>query len=111
MSSYARGQAAEHQATVILQQKGFTVLTRNWKTKFCEIDIIAQKERCLYFVEVKYRHKATWGSALDYITPKKLRQMRFAAESWVHYHSWRGEYQLAALAINDKDTRLVLIQS
>jgi hypothetical protein len=38
----------------------------------------------MYFVEVKYRRTNRQGSGLEYVTAKKLEQMRFAASSWVH---------------------------
>jgi hypothetical protein len=39
------------------------------------------------------------GSGLEYITAKKLKQMRFAAEAWVRDRNWPGEYQLAAVEV------------
>jgi Holliday junction resolvase-like predicted endonuclease len=35
---------------------------------------------------VKYRRNANQGSGLEYVTSKKLEQMRFAAENWVAVH-------------------------
>lgn len=61
----------------------------------------------MYFVEVKYRRSTTCGSGLDYITPKKLQRMQFAAESWTHNHAWTGDYQLAAVAIDGQHITVV----
>lgn len=36
------------------------------------------------------------------LTPKKLRQMQFAAEMWVSNSDWQGEYQLAAMGIDSE---------
>lgn len=100
MTNYASGHASEITAADYLKQRGFKVIDINWKTKYCEIDIVAQKEKAVYFVEVKSRKNSQQGFGLDYITPKKLSQMRFAAEMWVSNHSWPGEYQLAAIGID-----------
>lgn len=100
MSSTDSGRAAEARAADHLRQHGFKIVAQNWRTRLCEIDIIAQKAKVIYFVEVKYRSTGAQGSGLDYITPRKLKQMRFAAESWVHAHGWSGPYQLAAIAVD-----------
>ncbi|HEU4830886.1 MAG TPA: ribonuclease HII [Candidatus Saccharimonadales bacterium] len=74
------GDAAETEVTDYLKRSGHTILDRNWKTKYCEIDIVSQAKDIIYFTEVKYRKKSDQGGGLAAITPKKLRQMRFAAE-------------------------------
>lgn len=66
----------------------------------CEIDVIAERDNIIYFCEVKYRRTGRQGSGLDYITPKKLQQMHFAAASWVHMHAWQGVYQLCAIEVS-----------
>jgi len=77
------GDIAENLAASYLEGKSFTIVARNWKTKFCEIDIIARKENVIYFVEVKYRKQSKWGDGLDAVGKTKLRKMKFAAEYYV----------------------------
>lgn len=100
MSSYTLGVTGENQAASYFRSRGYTVVDRNWRTRWCEIDIIAKKDGCLHFVEVKYRTNPKWGTAIDYLTPNKLRQMKFAANLWVHRYRWTGNYKLLALAID-----------
>lgn len=99
------GATAEEKVAEHLQASGFTLHARNWRTKWCEIDIIAEKDQTLYFVEVKYRRSRRTGDGLAAITPRKLRQMRFAAEMWLHSHDTDHravrEYRLAAVAVGD----------
>ena len=111
MSNYTTGHQAEVTAANYLKTKDFSIHMLNWKTKYCEIDIVAQKDQRLYFVEVKYRRKSTWGNALDYITPTKLRRMRFAAEAWVKAHGWQGEYQLGAVSIDGDNISFTAIST
>jgi len=99
MSTKDIGNRGENIASLYLVDNGYTVLARNWKTKWCEIDIIAQKSDCIYFVEVKYRSSSDYGDALAYITPKKLQHMNFAAQVWIQAHRYEGDCQLAAIAI------------
>jgi len=100
MSNFAAGRRAEAASAAFLEVHGYQIVAQNWRTRWCEIDIVAKRRRTLYFCEVKYRRGAWQGSGLDYITPKKLQQMRFAAESWVHMHAWRGDYQLLAIELS-----------
>ena len=90
------GEAAEDEAAKYLINSGYKIVERNWKTKWCEVDIIAKKDSCIFFVEVKYRQSDLQGSGFDYITPAKLRKMKLAAASWVEINSWDGEYTLSA---------------
>jgi len=74
------GDNAESIASSYLLNHGHKIIDRNWKTRFCEIDIVSRKSDTIYFTEVKYRQKTDQGGGLAAITPKKLRQMMFATE-------------------------------
>jgi Holliday junction resolvase-like predicted endonuclease len=99
VTNHKSGHDAEKVAAEYLVDHGYKVVELNWKTRYCEIDIVAQKDNRIYFVEVKSRRTLFQGSGMDYITRKKLSQMRFAAEMWVSEHNWTGDYQLAAISI------------
>lgn len=103
MTSVATGRQAEGVAAAFLEYKGCQVVARNWRTRQCEIDIVAVRDDIVYFCEVKYRRTANQGHGLDYITNQKLRQMQFAARSWVHAHGWAGQYRLAAIEVSGPD--------
>jgi Holliday junction resolvase-like predicted endonuclease len=95
-----------------LEQEAFEIIDRNWKTKVCEIDIIASKDKVIYFVEVKYRSSLSQGGGFEYIAAKKLKQMAFAAEVWKQNHNWYGDCRLMAAAVsgvNCEDIELVEI--
>jgi uncharacterized protein (TIGR00252 family) len=99
MSTTDIGRKAENAVTEYLEQKGYEILERNWRTRWCEIDVVALKDMTVYFVEVKYRKNNYQGDGLEYITPKKLQQMHFAAELWVNNRRWSDDYVLAATAV------------
>jgi putative endonuclease len=104
MTNYAHGHDAEKYAAAYLKKQGYKVLELNWRRPRAEIDIVARKKRGpVMFVEVKYRESDKQGGGLDYITPRKLTQMQFAAELWVTEHNYDGEYVLAALEISGVD--------
>ncbi len=94
------GRDAENAVADYLKSQGFKILEQNWKTRWCEIDIIALMDGCVHFVEVKYRSHRSQGSGLDYITPAKLRQMTFAAEFWIANDHKYEEYVLSAAEVS-----------
>jgi uncharacterized protein (TIGR00252 family) len=106
-TNYQSGHDAEKLAAEYLKKHKFKIRELNWKTRFCEIDIVAEKKKTVYFVEVKSRKSADFGSGLEYITPKKLDQMRFAAELWVANNDWSGDYRLAVIAIDAENITFV----
>jgi ribonuclease HII len=98
-SNYYVGHLAEQYGASFLTHEGYEIVSLNWTTPRCEVDIICRKANIIYFVEVKYRKNDAQGTGLDYITSRKLQQMEYAAESWVHLNGWTGDYSLAALEI------------
>ena len=94
------GRQAEDAAADYLKRHGCKIISQNWRNVRCEIDIVAQRNKTIYFCEVKYRANLDQGSGLEYITPKKLNQMRFAAETWVYENDWKADYQLCAIEVS-----------
>lgn len=98
------GRRAEAAVAHYLQQRGHTLLEKNWRTRWCEIDLITQHQSAVYFIEVKYRQNALYGSGLDYITPRKARQMHFAADLWLSNNTSVGNTcSLAAAEVSGRD--------
>ena len=80
MTTRQIGDKGEQAAADWLAAGGHEIIARNWRTRYCEIDIVSVKGEALYFTEVKYRKNDDFGDGLAAITAKKQRQMRFAAE-------------------------------
>lgn len=99
MSTTAIGRQAEDVAAAFLMKQGYKILMQNWRTRYCEIDIVAEKQSCVNFVEVKYRISKLQGEGFDYVTARKLRQMTRAAEFWLSSHQWDGSCSLAAIEV------------
>lgn len=103
MNTTSTGNQAEDAVAEYLRAQGYDIVEQNWKTKWCEIDVVARKADTVYFVEVKYRKSSFQGDGLAYITDKKLQQMAFAAELWVSNHNWEGGYELLGAAVTGED--------
>lgn len=79
MNRAARGATAEALAADFLCSRGLTVLTRNYRCRLGEIDIVARDRDAIVFVEVRLRSNAAFGGAAASITPaKRLRMVRAA---------------------------------
>lgn len=94
------GGQAEQAAAKYLHEKGYEIINQNWRTRSCEIDIVAKKDEHIYFIEVKYRRLISWGAGLEYITPKKIKQMKFAAEQWISANQPFDSYHLSAIEVS-----------
>ena len=73
------GKEAEESAARFLKTKGYKVFRRNYKTKFSEIDIIAEDQGVICFIEVKARHSKLFGEPTEAVSPVKQRQISKAA--------------------------------
>ena len=61
MSNVSFGKDGEEKARKYLKKKGYRILHANFKTQLGEIDIIAEHEGCIVFVEVKTRSGSGYG--------------------------------------------------
>ena len=100
MNTTGIGKAAEQIVAKCLELEGYEIIELNWRRPSCEIDIIAQKGRIAYFIEVKFRASDSQGSGLDYITPKKLKQIKYAAELWMSESNWSGDGRICAASVS-----------
>ncbi len=100
MSNYSAGHQAEKVAAEYLEGNGYKIKVINWQTPMCEIDIVAEKNSVMYFIEVKFRSSDQQGGGLEYITPAKLRQMEFAAKNWVQAERYEGDWELGGLEVS-----------
>jgi putative endonuclease len=82
-----RGALAEAAALAHLQTQGLTLLTRNHREKFGELDIVMEDGECVVFVEVRYRSSDRWGGALASVNPAKQHRLINAARSYLKRNS------------------------
>lgn len=78
------GTKYEQNAIAFLKKKGYHILNKNFFCKFGEIDIVAQDNEYLVFVEVKYRSNSSMGLALESITTAKRQKLIKTAEYYLY---------------------------
>ena len=83
MNSTLVGKWGEALVAEHLRKSGFKIIAANYRTRFGEIDIIAEKKKLLIFVEVKLRKNDKFGNASEFVTPSKQNKLRTTAELWL----------------------------
>lgn len=77
------GRDGEEEAVRFLQHVGYKILDRNFCIRGGEIDIIAQDETALVFVEVKSFHSQKFGAPETWVDERKQRRLGLAAERYL----------------------------
>ena len=77
------GDAVENKTVDYLEQRNVTILQRNYLCKMGEIDIIAQDQQDLVFIEVRYRKNDYYGGALASVNLKKQKRLIRAASHYM----------------------------
>lgn len=82
------GARGEQVAVQYLQSLGFTVLERNWRCRYGELDVVAfdPAAAVVVFVEVKARTSDRYGGVAYAVTPDKVRRLRRLAGLWLAEH-------------------------
>ncbi len=94
------GQTGEDAAVAFLAARGMVVVTRNWRCRYGEVDIIARDGDALVFCEVKTRSGTGFGGPLAAITPaKQARLRRLVALYLAEVGGHRGPIRIDALGL------------
>ena len=65
------GRWGEALAADFLRQRGYEIVAAGWRCRFGELDLVAQDRTYLCFVEVKLRRSAAFGTAAEFVDPRK----------------------------------------
>ncbi len=103
------GRWGEDQAAKHLKVKGYKILQRNWRCRRGEIDLVAQDDEILVFIEVKTRRGRDYGTPEEAITRTKAKRLLELGQRYLLEHDlvdveWRVD--LVAVEL-DHQGRLV----
>lgn len=79
------GRKGEDLALSFLQNNGYKIRNRNWNAGKLEVDIIAETEEFIVFVEVKTRSEDFLESPQDAVTNQKQRSLVLAADTYIRW--------------------------
>jgi len=97
--SHSLGKYGEQLAEKLLASKGYAIRERNWHAGRKEIDLIAENDRFIVFVEVKTRTAGFQVHPRDAVTTPKQRVMIFSAESYVKKNEIEKEIRFDIITI------------
>lgn len=82
------GQRGEALAKAFLQQKGWTILATNWRSRIGELDIVATApdEPYLVIVEVRTKRNNTYGTAAESVNYRKQQKVRRLGLQYAQQH-------------------------
>lgn len=94
------GRIGEEIAAEFLERKGFKIVDKNYRKKWGEIDIVAEKSNCIRFVEVK----AVSRESLDYrpeelVDRRKLRKLARTAALYMESKGDKREFQIDVVGV------------
>ncbi|MFP3866758.1 MAG: YraN family protein [Desulfobacteraceae bacterium] len=106
------GQAGEDLAVATLKRQGYKILERNYTTPLGEIDLIAQHQGALVFVEVKTRQSQAFGSAREAISRRKQTRLQRLAQYYLKQRRLTPRsmrFDVVAISVQGQDIKVEII--
>jgi putative endonuclease len=97
MNRKITGETGEKKAHDFLKKKGYHILERNYRCREGEIDIVAERKKCLVFVEVRTRTNTNFMMPVESVSPAKEHRVVAAVYHYLNEHSldekeWRIDF-------------------
>ena len=93
------GRLGESLAAAYFEQRGYTLLHKNWRHRNWEVDIIATRNGMLHFIEVKTASSLQYGHPEEKVDTKKIRYLINASEEFLFQQPQWKRIQFDVLAI------------
>ena len=102
------GRWGEDVAAGWYRDRGYSLVARNWRCPFGEIDLIVRRRRLLVVVEVKARRSETYGPAAAAVGPAKQQRLRRLAAEWLATSGIRGvDVRFDVVAVTGTDIDVI----
>lgn len=104
------GKIGEDLAEKYLASKDYYILSRNYHSRFGEIDIIASDGTSIVFVEVKTRTQNQFGTPLEAITSHKLSKMIKTSQFYLtqrSMHNYPYRFDAIEVIIRDEEKPII----
>ena len=106
-----RGQAAEDVAARFVEERGLTIVARNFHCRFGEIDLIGKEGKTLVFIEVRMRSSDAFGGAAASITAGKREKLLRTARHYLSDFGAAPACRFDAVLINGRDKTIEWIKN
>ena len=93
------GKWGEDKAAEYLQQNGYQIIERDWKSGRRDIDIIATDGNSMVFVEVKTRRNRLFGEPEEAVDYRKLQSLRLAINHYIKFCRINSEIRFDIISV------------
>lgn len=103
------GNAGETLTAEYLKKRGYIISARNYSCKYGEIDVIAENNDEILFVEVKTRSQDSFARPAEYVDERKRRRIKITADIYLKYNGYglQPRFDVAEVVI-DRDGKQTL---
>ncbi len=103
MKTTAKGQQTEQACCEYLQSQGLKLVTRNYRTRSGEIDLIMRDKKTLVFIEVRYRKNSHYGSAVESVNSSKQHKLLLTAQHYMQQHDIDSPVRIDVVGMHSGD--------
>ena len=95
------GENGERMASRHLLNQGYSILEKNYRCRYGEVDIVAQQGAELVFTEVRTRRGTEFGTAQESVTATKAKHLIAASQHYLERHSLTDlDWRIDLVSIN-----------
>lgn len=107
MSSKSTGTLGEDFAAEFYEKSGYTVVKRNYHSRYGEIDLIAENENALCFVEVKTRNLTSLGNPAEAVDFRKQKKLTLTAMKYLTEAECYKQPRFDVLELWQRDGKII----
>ena len=100
------GEATETAALQFLLRHGLSLITKNYRCQYGEIDLIMRDGNTLVFIEVRYRQHVQFGGSASSITAKKQKKIMNTALHFLQHHQTDAASRFDVIAMSPSETKI-----
>ena len=108
MDHIATGKLGEEIAKKYLEEKGYKIIEKDFKTKYAEIDLVGTKNKGMVFFEVRTKRGEAFGSPEETLNSKKLKKLCLGAKIFSVAKKWSGSMRIDAVCVVLKENNEIL---
>ncbi len=104
------GQRGEEIACKALEKQGYRILDKNFSCKFGELDIVAEDDEVICFIEVKARSSEDYGLPEEAVTHWKKKKLLIVAHIYIEKKKIKDRdmrFDIVSVNLNTHETRII----
>jgi putative endonuclease len=105
MDARQRGKWGEELALAYLNNKNYITISRGYRSRFGEIDLIVRNKGFIVFVEVKLRKNAVFAQAREFVGREKQKKIRMTASLWLASHNTKLQPRFDVIEVYAPDDK------